>query len=307
MLHIIIKKLLKLKIAILVIFISFGFSSNAKAKLNIFACEAEWAALTKEIVQDKANIYVAVKSGQDAHYLQARPSLINQARKADFLICNGADLEIGWLNLVIQNSRNNNIKKGNMAHFMAADHVQLLEIPKELDRKYGDIHAYGNPHLHLNPNNLLIIAKKLTIALVKTDPSNKNFYEENLKKFIFTLTQNLNLWQKKAQKLAQQKIIVIHKRYVYLVEWLGLNQVATIEELPGISPSLRHLKDIKQQFANQDNILAIIAPFDSNSYIKWLIENTNSKIVTLPFAPAENQDIFSFYNEIITKLTSAQN
>lgn len=290
-----------------IIFSLFCISSNASAKLNIFACESEWAALTKEITKDKANIYIAVKPNQDAHHLQARPSLINQVRKADLLVCNGADLEIGWLDLVIQNSRNNKLTKGNVGHFLAADHVNLLEVPTELDRKHGDVHAAGNPHLHLDPANLLIIAAKLTNNLVLTDPENEAFYQENLKVFSAKLKQQLKLWQKQAEQLAGQKIVVIHKRYIYLIKWLNLNRIATIEKLPGISPSIKHLKEVERKLQGQAGVLALVAPFDNSSYVRWLEDNSKSKIVNLPYSPAENQDIFSFYSEVITKLISANN
>lgn len=284
--------------------IIFCISFTANAKINIFACESEWASLTREITKDKANIYIAVNPTQDAHYLQARPSLINQARKADFLICNGADLEIGWLDLVIKNSRNNKIRKGNIAHFLAADHVKLLDIPTELDRKLGDVHISGNPHIHLNPNNLLVIAAKLTESLTQIDPENNKFYQKNLQNFTYKLKQKLKLWKKQSNILAKQKIVVIHKRYVYLLAWLNLEQVATIEELPGISPSLKHLKKIERTLADQDNIIGITAPFDNVSYVKWLRDNSASKMVELAYSPKKDQDIFSFYQELIDQLVN---
>src|SRR3954467_13170085 len=71
-------------------------SPAALAALNVFACTPEWGSLAKELGGDKANVYVASTALQDPHRIEARPSLIARARSADLMVCNGAQLEIGW-------------------------------------------------------------------------------------------------------------------------------------------------------------------------------------------------------------------
>jgi len=288
----------------LLVLISFFFLvNNAQAKLNIFACESEWAKLVEEIAKDRAKIRLAVHPKQDAHHLHAKPSLIAKARNADLLVCNGADLEIGWLPIIVQNARNDKIRPGNHGYFLAADYVKPIEIPHELDRKHGDIHVWGNPHLHLDPRNLFPIAKALTERLKTIDPGYASFYEENYKKFTQRLTTNIAKWQKQSTKLKGQKIVVIHKRYSYLVNWLKLNRVATLEKLPGVSPSLKYLKEVEEALGQHSNTLALVAPFDNTSYVNWLNDNSNAKIIDLPYSPEDNQDLIAFYTEIIDKLS----
>src|ERR1035437_2207711 len=130
----------------------------AQAALNIFACTPEWGALAKELAGDKAAIYVATNALQDPHHIEARPSLIARARSADLVVCTGAELEIGWLPLVLTQAGNPKIQPGQPGYFEAARQVALLEVPTVLDRSQGDVHPGGNPHIHLDPRNIAKIA-----------------------------------------------------------------------------------------------------------------------------------------------------
>ena len=109
-------------------------SSTAHAALNVFACEPEWAALTQELAGDKASIYTATGPLQDPHQVQARPSLIARARGAQLLVCTGAELEVGWMPVVLRESANARIQPGSSGHFEAAKYVTMLEVPTRLDR-----------------------------------------------------------------------------------------------------------------------------------------------------------------------------
>src|SRR5215813_8397392 len=120
-------------------------ASPAYANLNVFACEPEWAALSTEIGGDKVSVYIATVGTQDPHQVQARPSLIARAHTPDISVCTGAELENGWLPLIIQQSGNSKIA-GGPGVFDATSAVPLLERPSSLDRAQGDIHAGGNPH-----------------------------------------------------------------------------------------------------------------------------------------------------------------
>src|SRR5205823_4035148 len=134
----------------------------AAAALNIFTCEQEWAALARELAGDKASIYSATTALQDAHRVEARPSLIARIRSADLVICSGAELEIGWLPLLLTQSGNSKIQPGSAGYLEASQVVPKLEIPKIVDRALGDVHPSGNPHVHLDPRNIARVADVLT-------------------------------------------------------------------------------------------------------------------------------------------------
>ena len=158
--------------------------------LEVFACEPEWGSLIAELAGDNATVTVATTAFQDPHRLQARPSLIAAARQADLVVCTGADLEIGWLPLLLRRAGNADIQPGNPGYFLAANHVRRIEIPQSIDRSQGDVHPQGNPHVHLSPRNIERIAKALAERLAELDPANATDYESNAADFVVQCAVN---------------------------------------------------------------------------------------------------------------------
>ena len=149
----------------------------AQAAVKILATTADWGALANELGGDRVNVYVATSALQDVHRVDAKPSLIARARTADLVIATGAELEIGWLPILVQEAGNPRIQPGSAGYFEAAAQLNLLEVPSRLDRSLGDIHPQGNPHLQLNPHNIAAVAKALTTRLAMLDAGNATYYQ----------------------------------------------------------------------------------------------------------------------------------
>src|SRR3954463_15378581 len=131
-----------------------AFASPAHAALRVFACEPEWGALTQALGGNLVDVTVATSALQDPHQIQAKPSLIARMRNADLVVCTGAELEIGWLPVLLQQSGNAKVQPGRPGNSPPADSVRKLEIPGQLDRAQGDVHAAGNPHIQTDPRNI---------------------------------------------------------------------------------------------------------------------------------------------------------
>ena len=155
----------------------------ADAEVRILACEPEWAALAEEIGGDDVTVHSATHGRQDAHHIRARPSLIAKVRRAKILFCSGADLEVGWLPVLLERGGGRIVQPGQPGNIMAADHVEVLERPTVLDRSLGDIHPGGNPHVHLDPRNMAILAEVLTERLSQIDPERASAYWQRLASF----------------------------------------------------------------------------------------------------------------------------
>ena len=169
---------------ILIVFTAIFTAQPATAALNIFACEPEWGALAKELGGDKVSVYTAVGPLQDPHHIEARPSLIARARSADLVVCTGAELEVGWLPLVRTQSGNAKIQSGQAGDFEAARHIVPLEVPQRLDRAQGDVHAAGNPHIHLDPRNIAKVAAALAQRMAQIDSAEAENYRTRAKAFL---------------------------------------------------------------------------------------------------------------------------
>ena len=137
----------------------------AHAALRVFACEPEWGALARELGGDLVDVTVATSALQDPHQIQARPSLVARTRNADLVVCTGAELEVGWLPVLLQQSGNAKVQPGQPGNFAAADFVRKLDVPHQLDRSQGDIHAAGNPHFLVDPVNAKIVPQNIAAAL----------------------------------------------------------------------------------------------------------------------------------------------
>ena len=147
------------------VFLAACAALGAHAALNILATVPEWGALAEEIGGDKVKVYVATNALQDPHRVEARPSLIARARSADLVVCSGAELEVGWMPVVIGQSGNERIVGGKPGNLEAANYVPLKEVPRVLDRSMGDVHPRGNPHIQWGPQNIQLVADELAKRL----------------------------------------------------------------------------------------------------------------------------------------------
>lgn len=280
----------------------------AAAAIKVLACEPEWAALAREIGGERLVVSSATTGMQDPHHIEARPSLIARARQADLLVCTGAELEAGWLPLLLRESANPAIQPGKPGYFEAARYVKLLEKPASIDRALGDIHAEGNPHLHLDPRKLLYVAEALSKQLAELDPAGASDYKSRQADFSARLKAAIARWEKQGAALKGVPVLVQHKSWSYLVDWLGLNVIADLEPKPGIEPSASQLAQILERLRAQPAKMILRAGFLSPKASEWIAAKGNLKAVTLPFTVGSSErahDLISLYDDILDRLTEA--
>lgn len=277
----------------------------AHAALNIFACEPEWAALAQELAADKASIYAATNALQDPHHVEARPSLIAKARRAQLVVCTGAELETGWLPVILRESANPDIAAGKPGNFEAAHYVNMLEVPGRLDRAEGDVHASGNPHIQLDARNYLPIAQALSARMIELDPGNADFYKQRLQDFRLKWQAALKRWETLAAPLKGQAVLVQHRAYTYLESWLGLKRMGELEAKPGMEPSAAHLAQVLEQLLQHPARMVIRSAYQDAKPSEWIARRAHLNAVELPFSvggtPAA-KDLYSLFDDTIARL-----
>lgn len=277
----------------------------AQADLRIFACEPEWAALATEIGGDRVDTYSATNAVQDPHYIQARPSLIAKVRRADLVICSGAQLEIGWLPVLMQKANNRKVIPGSSGYFDASSYVERFDATDNVDRAQGDIHPLGNPHVQTDPHNISVIAIALTERMSELDASNKDAYAAGLMRFSLRWDEAIEGWEKKAVPLKGKRIITHHKSWVYLERWLGLVEVANLEAVPGLPPTAGHLSKLVAKFKSGGAEYIVRSPYQDQRASRWLMERTGIPAVELPMTvggTVQATDLFSLFDDIIDRL-----
>ncbi len=295
-------------IAVVLVALLLGASSLASAALRILACEPEWGALAQELGGDKVNVYIATNALQDPHQIQARPSLIASARNADLVVCTGAELEIGWLPILLRQSGNARIQPGAKGYFEAADYVTKLEVPARVDRAEGDVHPAGNPHIQTDPRNIARVAAALGPRLAELDAANATTYRARLADFNARWSAAITRWEKQAAPLRGARVVVQHKAFPYLLNWLGMVEVTTLEPKPGVEPSSGYLSEVLAKVQREPVKMVLRAAYNDGRSSEWLAQRAKIPAVSLPFTVGGDdraKDLFSLFDDTLDRLLGA--
>jgi len=280
-------------------------SSASYATVNILACEPEWAALSTEIGGDKVKASSATTAMQDPHRIEARPSLIARTRNADLLVCTGLDLEVGWLPVLLQQSGNTKIVPGQPGYLDAGMLVNRLDIPARLDRSDGDVHAAGNPHIQQDPRNIARVADVLAQRLSQIDSANAAYYQQRYKDFSTRWNAAIQKWTQQAMPLKGVAVVEHHKNMAYLLNWLGMRSVATLEPKPGVEPSAAHLSSLIGQLQREPAKMVLRAAYQDGRPSQWLSEHAKIPAVVVPFTVGgteQAKDLFGLFDDTIHRL-----
>jgi zinc/manganese transport system substrate-binding protein len=280
----------------------------AQAELSVFACEPEWGALATELGGEDVGVFVATTARQDPHQIQARPALISKLRSADIAICTGAELEIGWMPVLLRQASNAKVQPGTPGYFEATQQVKLLEVPTKLDRAEGDIHPQGNPHVQTDPRYVRIIAAALAKRLAEIDAAHAAGYAKRAKAFDGKLAAAVQRWQQEAAPLKGTNIVIYHKEWAYLCAWLGMNEAGTIEPKPGVPPGSAYLAQLLDDIPKRQARMVVYSAYQASRAPDFIAEKAHIPAVMLPFTVGgtdEAKDLFDLYDDTIKRLLTA--
>jgi zinc/manganese transport system substrate-binding protein len=249
--------------------------------------------------------YSATTAFQDPHQVQARPSLIARLRNSDLLICNGAELEIGWLPVLLIQSANGRIQPGNPGNLMIGEHLKLREVPAHFDRALGDVHAQGNPHIQTDPRNIEQAAGVLVERLSTIDPDHALQFQGRYKDFISRWQAAIPRWEAQAAPLRGVPVVAHHMAWTYLYAWLGIEEAGYLEPKPGVPPSTAHLNALLTQLKSKPAKMVIRSPYDPAQASEFIGERMGIPNVLLPFSVGGSpraKDLFGLFDDTIDRL-----
>jgi zinc/manganese transport system substrate-binding protein len=280
----------------------------AAAAVKVLATVPEWGALAREIGGERVDVMVATTAMQDPHRIEARPSLIARARSAQLIVATGADLEIGWLPLLLRESGNRNVQPGQPGYLEAASVVRLRDVPQAVDRSMGDVHAAGDPHFHLDPRNILPVAVALSERLAQVDPAGAAAYRDNLQRFTQRWQAAITRWETEGASLRAVPFLQAHRSFGYLAHWLGLENRGELEPKPGIEPGSAHLSRIVANQQNAPAAMILLAAYQHEAAGRWVSERIGIPLVTLPYTVGGTQqagDLFGLFDDTLARLRKA--
>ena len=276
-------------------------------ELNVATTYPYIASIVQQIGGDRVEVQALAGGDWDPHVIVPKPSYIAKLRAADLLIMNGAQLEIGWLPPLMHQANNPKINVGSRGLLDLSRSVKLIEVPVGVSRAQGDIHPEGHPHFCLDPNNIPILAKAIADRLSQLDPAGKSDYQNNDKAFAEKWKAKLAEWNTKMEKLRGITVIEYHKLYDYFLRRYDLKLLGTIETLPGIPPTSKHIAALEQMI-QPDSVRFILQDvYHSDDASQLLAEKYGIKMVKIPHdvgAVEEASDIFKLFDEIIRRLTN---
>ncbi|MDQ6654332.1 MAG: metal ABC transporter substrate-binding protein [Verrucomicrobiota bacterium] len=266
-------------IRLLVSTLLLAAASSAHAKLNVVTTLPDLGALAREVGGDKVDVTTLAKPTEDPHFVDARPSFVVQLRSADVLIDGGAELEIGWLPPLLQNARNPKLEVGQPGRVQAAQGVRLMNVPNNVTRAAGDVHALGNPHFVIDPIIAKTVAQHIAQAFSAVDAANAASYEANYKKFEATINAKLQEWGTAMLPFKGQHVVAYHDSWPYFAHRFGIEIDIFLEPKPGIPPSPAHLAEVIDQMKAQKIKAVIVEPFHDRKIAEKVASATGAKVV----------------------------
>jgi len=300
---------LKAKVALLTVAVFFGWASTASATLNVVTTTEDIASLARQIGGGHVEVMSLTRGYQDAHFMQAKPSLMVRMHSADLLIYQGLELEVGWLPLLIQGARNPKIFLGQPGHLdmsIAIDPIQVPEGP--LDRSMGDVHPFGNPHYTLDPSNIKPMAYLLADHLSKLDPGHATEYKANRDRFVKTFEAHHARWKEIMKPYRGKKLVTYHRTWDYFLQHFGLVSIGTVETKPGVQPTPAHLAELAETMKAQKVKLILQANYYRLRFSELLADKTGATLLSLPPAVGgvpETKDTIEFFEYLVKRITEA--
>lgn len=290
--------------AFLALILSLAVASPTCAEINVVATLPWIGSLAKEIGKDKVMVTTLVKPSQDPHMVEAKPSMILAGRKADILMYNGLDLEIGYLPLILESSKNPKIAPGKPGNFDCSRFVKVIEKHTAVDRSMGDVHPLGNPHYHYSPTNILRVAEGMSDALADLDGANADFYRANYKSFAAKLKERQKQWG--TLNLKGKKYVAYHKLFEYLAAEYGFQFVGFVEPKPGIPPSAAHIEKLIEDMKRSRPDGILVTPSYGLKEAESLAVKTGVKVIALPQDVGSvkgTDDWFAFMDNVLESLS----
>ncbi len=286
-----------------------GLVAAPCAAFTVFACEPEWAALTR-VLLPQARVHVATHARQDPHHIEARPALIAQLRAADIAVCTGASLEAGWLPVLQERAGNANVREP----FFAAGHVKLIDPnPGAIGSPWsGDVHAQGNPHVHVDPRRLLQVAQALAAHLrASLGPTEAAEVARREAAFAADWRTRIAAWEQRAAPLRGLRIAAQHTTFGYLWHWLGIELAADLEPKPGMPPTPGHLQRLLDEMRAQPPAAVVISSFQDPRPARWLTGRLGTAVplVVLPATVPEDaraEGLARWVDQLVDGLLQAQ-
>ena len=274
----------------------FAFLARAEP-LKVVTSIETFADLARRVGGEKVSVESLSRGYQDPHFVDAKPNLMVVLNRADLLIRVGLDLEIGWLPLLTQGSRNEKIQTGQPGDLDVSTLIEVQDVPQvKVSRAMGDIHPGGNPHYWIPPVNAVRIAKGLAERFKQLRPADAAYFDAQFQKFLAEVKARAPAWEALAKPLAGRKVVTYHRSWVYVTKWLKLEEVGYVENKPGVPPSPDHLAELIMLMRAQGVKSILVEDFYNRSVAETVAEKAEAKVLSMPSDVGARPEVKSYFD-----------
>ena len=260
-----------------------GFPEALFAKLNVLTTTTTLKSIAESVGGEHIKATSITKGLQDPHFVEAKPSYMVKARRADLIIAVGLELEIGWLPNIIRGSHNPKIMEGALGYFEAGRFITPIEVRHgKVDRSEGDVHGLGNPHFTLDPVRVIEVAKAISKRLSKLDAGNEAYYQQNVKDFEKKINQKLLEWTERVKRTGIEKVITYHKTFNYFLHLFNLKLLGEIEPRPGIPPTAKHILSLVETIERERVSCILVGSFFETNAAERIKQSVPVHIESVP-------------------------
>jgi zinc/manganese transport system substrate-binding protein len=279
--------------------------ANAEG-LTIVVTTPDIGDLSKRIVGSRGEVIVLASPTQDPHFLDPQPGLMVELNRADLLVYNGLELEVGWLPTLLTGSANAKIQSGQRGHLNCSVAIEgALEVPEVNSRELGDVHPLGNPHYMLSPKNARRVARVIAGRLIELDPDGATEYGAQLKSLLIELDEKTKAWEERLAPFKGKRVLTYHRDWSYLAQWAGLVLVGELESVPGIPPDPSRLAELVLQYKNGGVELILLARWDDKKLCAELSEQISVPSFVGTTQPASDKGYIDMIEGLVSGLEDA--
>ena len=274
--------------------------------LHVVAAYPYIADLVKKIGGRNVRVFALARGDYNPHMIIPRPSFIAKVRRADLLVINGAQLEIGWMPPILRQANNPDVQPGERGFLDLSRFATLIDVPATVSRELGDVHPEGNPHFYLDPIVIPDLARAIANKLIELDPGGREFYGANLEEFTKMWELKMDAWRQTMTRWKNERVVEYHKNYDYFMKRFSLSLAATIEPLPGIPPTSKHMEQLEAMLATNPAQFILQDVYNPDDASRYLAEKLGMRLIVLPHdvgAVRDADDIVSLFEQMVRRFS----
>ena len=229
--------------------------------------------MAKNMGGDKAEVFLLLPPGVEAHTFEPKPSDIVKINQTDIFVYTGKFME-PWAEDIV-----NGIVNKNLIVVNASKGTKMIPgVFHDEDEPVGSL----DPHIWLDFDNAKIIAQNIAEAMEAKDPANKVFYKQNADDYNNKLTK-LDISYRAVLSTCKNKEIIYagHYAFGYLANRYGIKYLAAQGVSPDSEPTAKDLIKLVEQIKNDKIKYVFYEELTSSKIAETIAKETNAKMLLL--------------------------